>query len=256
MINSMTLKNKIAQLLDDFYKRRIEKITTLRLKDTLKRKNPYMFRAIGTQKASEIVEGILAAYMSSSDEGIFGDAFFEPLAKFASQGIIAPSEGIDIALETSTIYRAVAVKSGPSVFNAQSKRRQLQDFKTLENRIRKLRKQFDPVIGYCYGKKKQQKKSDANYRELAGQTFWKEITGEQDFYLKIVRLMEKKPQEHLPEYKKQFGAAVNRFTKEFIDEFCLTDGTINWEKLVQFNSGNTEEKENKQAKKKGASKNL
>jgi hypothetical protein len=241
LIKPALLKNKIDSLLDDFYKRRIEKITKLELKATLKRKNPYLFRAIGTQQASEIVEGILAAYMSSSDEGIFGDAFFEPLAKYVSQGVVSPTEGVDIAIETGTIYKAVAVKSGINVFNAQSKKKQIMDFKTLENRIKKLKKHFDPVIGYCYGKKKQKKNSSANYRELAGQEFWQEITGDADFYLKIIRSMEEKPQKHLPEYKKQFAAAVNRFTKEFISEFCFENGMINWDKLVQFNSGKADE---------------
>jgi hypothetical protein len=31
--------------------------------------------------------------------------------------------------------------------------------------------------------------------------------------------------------------AVNRFTAEFIKEFCNGDGSINWEKLVHFNRG-------------------
>jgi len=30
--------------------------------------------------------------------------------------------------------------------------------------------------------------------------------------------------------------AVNRFTREFMAEFCTPDGAIDWEKLVQFNS--------------------
>ncbi|KAA6346810.1 hypothetical protein EZS27_005713 [termite gut metagenome] len=29
---------------------------------------------------------------------------------------------------------------------------------------------------------------------------------------------------------------VNKFTKEFIIDFCLEDGSIDWEKLVKFNS--------------------
>jgi hypothetical protein len=242
MIKPAELKNKMEELLDDFYRRRIEKISKLDLKTTLKRKNPYLFRAIGTQKASGIVEGILAAYMSSSDEGIFGDAFFEPLAKYVSQGAASPTEGVDVVIEKGTIYKAIAVKSGINVFNAQSKKKQIMDFKTLEKRMNKLKKHYDPLIGYCYGKKKQSKYSNANYRELAGQEFWQEITGDPDFYLKIIRLMEAKPQEHLPEYKKQFAAASNRFTKEFISEFCNEDGTINWDKLVQFNSGKNEPK--------------
>lgn len=237
MVNPGLLEQKIAELLDEFYKRRVAKISTLKLKDTLKRKNPYLYRAIGVQKASEIVEEILSAYMSSSDEGIFGDAFFEPLAKFVSGGIVSPSEGVDVARESETKYTAIAVKSGPSVFNAQSKKKQEQDFKTLENRLRKLQKHFDPIVGYSYGKKRQKKGSAAPFRELAGQVFWLELTGDPEFYIKIIELMKNKPADHLPEYRAAFDAAVNRFTKEFIEQFCNDDGTINWEQLVKFNSG-------------------
>ena len=236
-ITSQQLEDKIGELLDGFYQRRNDKINTLKLKDALKRKNPYLYRAIGVQKASEIVEGLLSAYMSSSDEGIFGDAFFEPLAKFVSGGVVSPSEGVDVAKETTTTYMAIAVKSGPSVFNAQSRKRQIDDFKTLENRLRKLRKYFDPVVGYSYGKKQQKKNSTAPFRELAGQVFWEEITGESDFYLKIVRLMKDKPQQHLSVYQRAWDAALNRFTLEFIQDFCDPDGNIDWEKLVRFNSG-------------------
>lgn len=237
VIGSHELEQKISELLDDFYHRRIERIKTLKLKHTLKRKNPYLYRAIGVQKASEIVEGLLLAYMSSSDEGIFGDAFFEPLAKFASGGTTSPSEGVDVACETETVYAAIAVKSGTNVFNAQSRRRQIEDFKTLENRLRKLQKHFDPVVGYCYGKKQQSKNSKAPFRELAGQAFWEMITGDPEFYLRIIQLMRDKPQKHLIEYKKAWDAAINRFTHEFINEYCNEDGAINWDKLVQFNSG-------------------
>lgn len=236
VVDSKQIEEKIAELLDKFYERRIDKIQTLKLKQTLKRKNPYLFRAIGNQKASDIVEEILKAYMSSSDEGIFGDAFFEPLAQFVSGGTVSPSEGVDVAIETDTTYKAIAVKSGPSVFNAQSKRRQESEFKSLENRLRKLQKHFDPIVGYSYGNKKQ-KNPNAPFRELAGQDFWQEITGDPDFYLKIIRLMKDKPQKHLTEYQQAWDAAVNRFSKEFMEEFCYEDGTIDWEKLTQLNSG-------------------
>lgn len=237
MVDEAALEAKVAELLDDFYRRRIERISSLKLKDTLKRKNPYLYRALGVQQAAQIVTEILTAYVASSDEGIFGDAFFEPLAKFVSGGEVSPSEGVDIAVETETHYKAIAVKSGPSVFNAQSRRRQAQDFRSLRNRLFKLGKAFDPVVGYAYGNKRQRMGADTEFRELAGQAFWQELTGDPDFYLKIIRLMKDKPQQHLQEYQQAFDAAVNRFTKEFIDEFCFEDGSIDWEKLTAFNSG-------------------
>lgn len=239
MIAENALESKIGELLDDFYSRRIEKISTLKLRDALKRKTPYLYRASGIQKASEIVEGLLLAYMSSSDEGIFGDAFFEPLAKFVSGGAVSPSEGVDVAIETKNEYKAIAVKSGPSVFNSQSKRKQADDFRSLEARLRKLKKHFDPIVGYCYGNKKQSpvKGKAHSFRELAGQDFWLEITGDDEFYLKIIRLMKDRPQKHMPQFKRVWDGALNRFTHAFIEDYCFSDGTIDWVKLTILNSG-------------------
>jgi hypothetical protein len=134
------LEKIVGECLDEFYKRRLLKLNGLKLKDTLKRKNPYLFRAIGTEKAQDIVEGLLSAYMSSSDETTFGNAFFEPLAKKVSGGVVSPSEGVDVALETDRRYVAIAVKSGTSIFNADSRKRQSQNFEALRKRMLKLQK--------------------------------------------------------------------------------------------------------------------
>lgn len=232
-MNTKKLEESIAKCLHDFYQRRIKRINELKLKDFISKKNPYLFRATGTEKASEIVEDILKAFISSSDEGIFGDAFFEPIAKLASGGVVSPAEGVDIAIETANRYMAVAVKSGPNWGNASQLRKQNQDFISLQSRLYKLHKEFDPVIGHGYGRKKGKPKGKI-YRNISGQAFWTEITGDSDFYLKLIRLMKDEPQKHKPEYKKAWDAAVNRFTGEFIKDFCFQDGRVDWEKLVRF----------------------
>lgn len=120
----------IANALDIFYSTLIDKIDGLDIKKVMKRKNPYLYRAKAMQSASEIVESVLNAFVTSSEETIFGNCFFEPIAIAASGGNKALAEGIDIMIQdndTNTIY-AVAVKSGPSVFNADSKKRQEQNF--------------------------------------------------------------------------------------------------------------------------------
>jgi hypothetical protein len=231
------LEDIINNLLDDFYKRRIKKLSELKLRDTIKRKNPYLFKAIGTQDAAEIVESLLSAFMSSSDEGIFGDAFFEPLAREASGFKVSDAEGVDITSEKSNTYTAVAVKSGTSVFNAASKKKQSENFQSLQRRIAKLKKRFDAIVGYCYGRKKSRGGGQYSFEELAGQDFWTRITGDEDFYLKIIRLMKRKPQEHKVVYQEEWDKAKNRFTSEFTSLFCKTDGSINWDRLAEFNSG-------------------
>lgn len=66
---------------------------------------------------------------------------------------------------------------------------------------------------------------------------WQELTGDADFYLKLIRAMEEYPTAHRRKYDREYAKAVNRFTKEFLNEFSSEDGTIDWEKLVRFNSG-------------------
>ena len=50
------LEQLVGERLDDFYRRRIAKLQGLQLTATLKRKNPYLFRATGMQNAQDIVE--------------------------------------------------------------------------------------------------------------------------------------------------------------------------------------------------------
>jgi len=232
-MNTEKLEKLIAKCLHDFYERRISRIQQLKLRHFLASKNPYLFRAIGTEKASEIVEDILKAFISSSDEGIFGEAFFEPIAKMVSGGVVSPSEGVDVAKETKTRYLAIAVKSGPNWGNAGQLKKQNQDFIALRSRLYKLHKEFDAMIGHGYGRKKGKPKGKI-YRDSSGQDFWTEITGDPDFYLKLITLMKDEPQKHKTKYKKAWDAAVNRFTGEFIKDFCSADGNIDWEKLVRF----------------------
>jgi hypothetical protein len=236
-MNASDLERLTAKCLGDFYRRRPLRLETLKLKDYLKRKNPYLYRAIGTEKASEIVEEILAAYMIASDEGIFGDAFFEPIAKIASGGVVSPSEGVDIAIETDRKYLAIAVKSGPNIFNSSQKKRQNDEFNALRSRLLKLHKQFDALLGHCYGRVKTEPTRARIYRDRSGQAFWTEITGDPDFFLRLVSLMKDEPSRHRLAYKKAWARAVNGFTAEFIRDFCNGDGSIDWEKLVRFNSG-------------------
>lgn len=175
--------------------------------------------------------------MSSSDEGIFGDAFFEPIAKLCSGGHVAPSPGVDVAIETDNVYKAVAVKSGPNIFNSSQSKRMDDEFKSLRSRLLKLHKQFDALLGHGYGRKHSDPTSNRIYRIRSGQAFWQELTGDVDFYLKLIRLMRDYPIKHRILFEKEWSKAVNRFEFDFLSEFADTDGGIDWEKLLKFNSG-------------------
>ena len=175
----------IAEALENFYGSLIVKIDGLDIKKVMKRKNPYLYRAKAMESASEIVESVLSAFVSSSEETIFGNCFFEPIAIAASGGNKALAEGIDLMIqdnENNVIY-AVAVKSGPSVFNADSKKRQEQNFTAASKLAQQAKARYEAYIGYCYGKKKESGRGKPKmYQELAGKKFWAELTGDEEFY--------------------------------------------------------------------------
>ena len=252
-MNTNELQTLINRCLQDFYERRIKKLQELRLTVFLRRKNPYLFKALGTQKASEIVEQILTAYIGASDETMFGEAFFEPIARIGSGAKVSDAEGVDFVIESKDRILAVALKSGPNIYNASQKKRQSQEFLALRSRLYKLHKQFDPMLGHAYGRPRTEPTKDLVYRRRSGQDFWAEITGDSDFYLKLVRLMEEEPAKHKEKYAPAWDAAVNRFTAEFVKDFCFSDGRINWERLVQFVSESRSVKPSRPRTQKGKS---
>lgn len=255
MIDGHSLEKQLGELLDIFYTKRRATLQNLKLIPTLKRKNPYLYRATGVVTASEIIKQVMAAFISSSDETIFGNEFFEPLAKWAAAEsaksreattvTVGGAAGVDIAVEDAVCYIALAVKSGTKVFNAQSRSQQETEFQALRSRLSKIKKQFRSVVGYGYGRKTKRISSARNFEEVAGQNFWELVTGETDFYLRIMKHMEEKPKQHAAEFKEELAKTENRLVKEFLHYFANEDGSIGWNKLTEFNSG---EKQMKLAK--------
>lgn len=234
------LERKISDLLDIFFRRRIDRLGELKLDERLASKNPYLFKAIGVADASEIVTALLDAHISSSDETIFGNVFFEPLAKWVAEesyqgdkGVtvqVSGAEGCDILLSDGSENQAIAIKSGPKVFNAQSRGKQIAEFKKIERILKKDRKLFHAIVGYCYGRKKQQEARD--FTEMAGQQLWQHLTGQPDFYLQVIHLMRQKPIEHRPLFVDEYQKAKNRFVLEFLTKYAFPDGSVDWDKLV------------------------
>jgi hypothetical protein len=67
----------------DFHQRRITSLEKLTLSKLLK-KNPYLFKAKNITTAGQLIEDLLDAFLSSSEEKLFGD-FLEGLAVFIAE---------------------------------------------------------------------------------------------------------------------------------------------------------------------------
>lgn len=209
--NADAVVEAIATALDNFYNSLITKIDSLNINTVIKRKNPYLFRAKAMNGAAQIVDAILAAFVSSSEETIFGNVFFEPIALAASNGQKALAEGVDIMVEKENTIFAIAVKSGTSVFNADSRKKQEQNFMAANKLAQQAKKRFVPIVGYGYGKKKTTNRGLPKfYLELAGKEFWKELTGDDEFYIKLMRFMDKLPEKYVEDFDIAYHKAANR----------------------------------------------
>lgn len=251
-IDEATIVAEVAKAVEMFYERVIASMDNLDIEKVMKRKNPYLYKVKGVTNVAEIVSATLSAFVSSSEETVFGDAFFEPIALAVSGGTKSMAEGIDIEIHDAennsvTVY---AVKSGPNVFNAQSRKKQVLSFMNAQVLARQAKERFLAYIGYGYGTKKGKPKTPRIYQELAGQAFWTELTGDPEFYVKLIGYIGDTPQAYIKEFQESYDKAYNRLIRDFTSLFCKEDGSIYWEKLVRFNSGSQKDKTPKTRKRK------
>jgi len=233
------IKNYIEQNIPSFHQRRLESLVDLPLKEVLQRKNPYLFRAKHVTTAGELVRGILDAYLSSQEETIFG-GFLEGLAVFICGQVYgghkSAAEGIDLEFVNDAVTYIVTIKSGPNWGNSSQINRMMDNFKKAK-RILATNTSGQKVVainGCCYGRDRSEDKGD--YLKLCGQRFWSFISGMENLYMDIIEPLGHKAKERNEEFIEAYGKRINLFTKGFIDEFCLPDGAILWDKIVRLTS--------------------
>ncbi|NLB66758.1 MAG: cytosolic protein [Lentisphaerae bacterium] len=237
-------KSKIVKFIEprisDFHQRRLENLSNLKLNKILARKNPYLFKAKNQNTAHDLVKSILDAYLSSQEEGIFG-GFLEELAIFISeiffQGKKSAAEGIDLELQKNGIHYLVSIKSGPNWGNSRQIAKMKDDFKRAKRVLgTNVRNQKVVAInGCCYGRDNHPDKGD--YLKLCGQEFWEFLSDDNDLYTDLIEPIGFRAKEKNEAFEVEYAKVINRFTHEFSSAYCSPDGTIQWEKLVSFNSG-------------------
>ena len=226
--------------IERFHNSKLKSLEKNDLKNILKKKNPYLFKAKNITLASNFIAEILDAFLSSSEEKSFGD-FLEELAIFISglayDGRKSSASGIDLEFNDRTIHYVVSVKSGTNWGNNSQHKKQEQDFKKAVQVLKQSNHTINvqPVLGICYGKTKTSYLN--GYMKVVGQNFWYLISGEKSLYTDIIEPIGYEAKRHNDAFIKKKSEIINKFTGEFVTEFC-ENGVINWDKLVQFNSGN------------------
>jgi len=213
----------------------------LKLKDVLKRKNPYLFKVKNISTAGDFVKTILDAFLSSQEESLFG-GFIEELAiyicGYVYNGRKSSSEGIDLEFVKDNAKYIVAIKSGPNWGNSSQLKRMIDNFKKAKRILGTNNSSSSNVIavnGCCYGKDNSTDKGD--YLKLCGQRFWAFVSGNDNLYTELIEPLGHKAKEKNEQFVEEYSKVINKFSREFIEMFCDSTGAILWGKVIQFNSG-------------------
>lgn len=240
ILNKTVLKEFVNTNIDDFHSSRLNKLQKTKLNQILKNKNPYLFRAKNITTAGDLVKDLLEAVLYASEEKFMGD-FLERLAIFVVEqmwnGQKSSTTGIDLEFTKDGIRYLVSVKSGPNWGNSTSHAKQRDNFHTALGVIKQQSPSthVEAVQGICYSKCATS--FNHGIRTVYGQSFWYLLTDDKDFYTDIIEPIGYRSIEHNEAFLKEKARILNIFTMEFMQKYS-NNGSIDWDKLVKFNSSN------------------
>jgi hypothetical protein len=238
-LNLKDVSQYVEENIGTFHQKRIAGLNDLKLKSVLRKKNPYLFKAKYVLTAQDIIKSLTDAFISSQEETIFGD-WLEGLAIFINgkvyKGRKSGIPGIDLEFDKNSVRYILTIKSGPNWGNSSQIGKLLSDFKTAKKTLRTSNSQLNVVAvnGCCYGRENKFDKGE--YFKYCGQKFWEFISGDPELYTKIIEPLGHKAKERNDDFMVSYSQMINKFTKEFANEFCKDNGDIDWDKLVRFNS--------------------
>lgn len=238
-LNLKDVTQYVEKNIGTFHLKRIQSLDSLKLSQVLKRKNPYLFKVKYVLTAEQIVRGIVDAHISSNEETIFGD-WLEGLAIFINEKVYGGKKsgitGIDLEFDKDGIRYIITIKSGPNWGNSSQIKKMVADFKTAKRTLRTSNSQLviTAVNGCCYGRDNKPDKGD--HFKYCGQKFWEFISGDKDLYVEIIEPLGYMAKEKNDDFMKSYAQMINKFTKEFSNQYCDDFGNIDWRKLVEFNS--------------------
>ena len=238
-INLQEIYEYVEKHISIFHQKRLNYVQNkIDLLKILKQKNPYLFRAKNMLTAQDLIKGFLDAFLQSQEETLFGD-FIEGLAIFVCDKVYGAKKseltGIDLEFEKDGVIYVVEIKAGWNWGNSSQIRQLKINFENAKKLLRaKTGRKIIAVNGCCFGKDNKPDKD--GYLKLCGQRFWELISGNEKLYIDIIEPIGYRVREKNEEFAENYAQIINKLTLEFSQKF-FDDGKINWEKLVEYNSG-------------------
>ena len=228
---SQAMANQIVSVFESSFAHPFaDKLRSLNIKDIIKNKNPYLYRASGIITCEELVRRAFQDSVSASPEGYFG-AFFEGVARIISGGIKPVGGGeVDLDVRSGNTAHLYVIKSGAKGFNDSSRDKAERDLESAERRLWQDRITTRKKIAFAYGRKKSDIKRGIEV--LSSNQFWAETSGDQEFYKKLLDVCA----ELAPLYTADMAAPYEGLLAQAHELFC-DDNTVDWDKVLRLVSG-------------------
>lgn len=225
----------VARHVEAFHEARRERIGRIRVRDLLRKKNPYLFLARGVSAPRDLARVLVDATLSSSEESMFGRTLENvavDVCEAAYGGWKSATEGIDLEFERDGARYLVAIKSGPSWGNSSQVKKMRDDFRRAIIVVRQGRPGIDvrAINGCCYGTPDNDR---GDYRKVCGAAFWELVSGEPYLYARLaVALRDAAANGHAAAIE----GVTERIADELADGWCDDAGSLDWPRIVAANA--------------------
>ena len=225
----------VLRHVDEFNEKRLEAIEKLNLRDLLRKKNPYLFIARGVSSPTELVEVLVNAAISSSEETLFGQTLENiaiDVCNEAFGGIKSGATGIDLDFTRDDTRYVVAIKSGPNWGNSSQIAKMRDDFRRTIRVVRQGQPNLDirAINGCCYGTPNTDR---GDYRKVCGAAFWELISGEPNLFTRLASSLQKASTNG---YADELEESTDSIVSDLEEEWCDDDGELDWSRTVITNS--------------------
>ena len=225
----------VARHVEAFHEARRERIGRIRVRDLLRKKNPYLFLARGVSAPRDLARVLVDATLSSSEETMFGQTLEDiavDVCEAAFGGRKSTATGIDLEFERDGTRYLVAIKSGPGWGNSSQVAKMREDFLRAIRVVRQGRRRIDvqAINGCCYGTPDTDR---GDYRKVCGAAFWELVSGEPDLYARLaVALRDAAANGHAAAIE----GVTERIADELADGWCDGAGCLDWPRIVAANA--------------------
>ena len=201
----------------------------------IRRKNPFLFRIRTNEDASQFADTAIAAYLSSSEETLFGKVIEDIAAVVCSHGRDGRKSGIakiDLEYDEGLQRTLVQVKSGPNWGNSMQRDSLIRAFNAANTVLRQGGLTPVCIEGISYGKS--ERRDLGTHLRLTGDEFWDEISNSQGTGLNVMRLIGEHAGNGLYDLRAQAKVAMVRYLHE---TGIAVNGEMHWERLLALVMG-------------------